>query len=235
MTKKYLFVFFFFYTFQTTSTFDNTIYCDALCGGAGKRLFPLSRNNHPKQFLSLSGKQTLLEDTLDRLQAINGTKKTWVTTTRQYERKVKDYVGHRIDMIVDEPTACNTAPAILLTCLLIADEDPNALVIFSPTDHYIDDKQAFADAMQQALHQAAHSNDIILLGVQPRYPATGYGYIEFENNSLEHGLAPVLHFHEKPSQAKAEEFLKAGNMLWNMGVFCASVKTFIDAFKKIYK
>lgn len=207
-------------------------YCVALSGGSGGRLFPLSRINNPKQFLSINGNQTLLEDTLDRLSSIPNVKNFWISTTEHYKNKVKDCVGNRVQMIVAEPSCNNTGPAILLTCLLIAQEDPNAVIAFSPTDHYIGNTKKFAKAMATSMHYAAHSDAIVLLGVQPTRPATGYGYIAFDKNKIENNIAPVLSFHEKPNLATAEEFLHAENFLWNVGIFCASAKTFIEAFKK---
>jgi len=234
MKKSLIFIFILFLLNSDTKA-SNTIYCDALSGGGGERLWPLSRKDHPKQFLSISGEQTLLEDTLDRLSAIPGNKKLWVTTTKQYKKKIKEYAGNRLQKIVAEPTANNTAPAILLTCFLIEQEDPNALIVFSPTDHYIGNQNSFADAMEDSLKYAEQSSSIVLLGVTPTRPATGYGYIElekFEKETHKNKIARVISFHEKPNLESALEFIEANNMLWNVGIFCGSVRTFIDAFEE---
>lgn len=212
-------------------TIASDIYCVALAGGAGERLWPLSRKNHPKQFLSINGKQTLLEDTLDRLGAISSSIHPWIVTTKHYKDKILEYIDTKVEKIVIEPHAQNTGPAILLTALLIAHENPEACLVLCPTDHYIDDTQAFAQALQCSVEHAKKSDAIVLLGVKPTFPATGYGYIACDQQNQNGIVVPVLAFHEKPNHEKAQEFLNAGNFLWNAGIFCGSVKTFIRAFK----
>lgn len=209
---------------------QHDLYCVVLAGGTGERLWPLSRKNKPKQFLSLDGEKTLLEATFHRLNNVKGTKHNWVVTTQELAPLVKATMKGRLEHIVVEPVPRNTGPAILLTLMEIQRKNPNAYVIFLPADHYIPDSDAFANALNNAYkHQ---TNAITLLGVKPLFAATGYGYIQIESTHVSsHQPIPVLGFFEKPSRDKAEKYLADGNMLWNAGIFCGKVKSFINEYK----
>lgn len=217
--------------FLYLQTLSHNIYVVALAGGAGERLWPLSKKDIPKQFLSLNGTQTMLEDTLDRLQQIPSVSELWAVTTQELAHKVRNYSGKRLHTMVIEPDRRDTAPAILLTCLKIAERDPDGVVIFVPTDHYIQNTQRFAELMHQAIQHTASSNDITLLGITPSYPATNYGYICYDEEKRENNVAPLLAFYEKPDEIKAQHYFEQKNFLWNSGIYCAKVKCLLEAYK----
>lgn len=207
------------------------IYCVILAGGAGERLWPLSRKNKPKQFLPFTNKR-FVEMVLDWLPNIEGNKHYWVITTESLENSIKEVLGDKIERIITEPDRRNTGPAILLACHRIHAIDPNAFVIFLPADEDIPEYEKFGSAVNNAIQQGATLPSLILFGIKPRYAATGYGYIQYEPGLSEHSIVPVLKFHEKPSREKAEEYLQNGNMLWNSGIVGGQVSSFLAQYQQ---
>jgi len=208
-----------------------------LAGGYSKRLWPLSREDKPKQFLSLDNQKTLLDTTIDRLSLIFKKEHTWVSTTRSYEDTVRPLIQNRIGKILVDPSGRNTGPAVLLSCMKLVDHDPQAVVCFVPADSFIPDeeKELFAQDVEIAFDFAQKFGCITLLGVKPTYPSTGYGYIEYGSASraTEFSKKPhrVVKFHEKPSIDIAHTYLKKTTMLWNSGVICAPAQLLIEEFK----
>lgn len=212
---------------------SRAIYCVILAGGSGERLWPLSRKHKPKQLLEVGDQKTLLDQAIERLKPITQPENIWICTTKQHAQSIQTLTAQSIGHIVVEPGARNTGPAILLSCLEIYKKDPEALVLFLPADPFIPphDYKLFADYLDHAFDFVSQEDRITLLGVKPTFAATGYGYIEFENQ----GFAPyaVAKFHEKPAKQVAEQYLTSNTMLWNIGMFCAKVGVFIDEFKQI--
>lgn len=215
---------------QAQKKANRSIYCVILAGGRGERLWPISRKDKPKQFLQVGDQKTLLDQAIERLKPVTTQDNIWICTTSQHVPSIQSLVGDSIGHIVIEPGARNTGPAILLSCLEIYEKDPEALVLFLPADPFIPvhDYTLFANYLEHAFDFAQQEDRITLLGVKPTFAATGYGYIEFENNNF--APYPVTKFHEKPSQQVAEQYLASHRMLWNIGMFCAQVKVFIDEF-----
>ena len=155
-------------------------------------------------------------------------------TSPQHAEYTNKIVGSSVDQIVIEPQARNTGPAILYNCLQIYAQDPNALVLFLPADAYIPYKDAlqYVSALEKTFEFVAMHDAIALLGVKPTYPATGYGYIEYDatKNDAPTCLHHIKKFHEKP-QAR-NKYIKQNTMLWNIGMFCGKVSVFLDEFKK---
>lgn len=211
-------------------------YAVILAGGSGERLWPLSTQKKPKQLLAIAQDGTLLDQAIDRVMNYIPKKNIWVSTTTKYTGIVEEYVGNRVGVVSAEPSARNTAPAILLTCMKIAQQDPQAVIMFVPADPFIPVAQypSFEQSVQHVLDFAADHHSIVLLGVRPTYPATGYGYIEYGNNTLNGSHChAVVSFKEKPSYEVACDYLKNGSMLWNIGMFCAQASVFIDEFKNL--
>lgn len=210
-----------------------SIYCVILAGGSGERLWPLSRKHKPKQLLEVGDQKTLLDQAIERLKPIAPRENIWICTTNQHAQSIQALTQSSIGNIVIEPGARNTGPAILLSCLEIYEKDPEALVLFLPADPFIPphDYKLFADYLDHAFDFIAQEDRIALLGVKPTFAATGYGYIEFAQKGF--APYPVMKFHEKPSKIVAEKYVASSNMLWNIGMFCAQVKVFIDEFKQI--
>jgi len=226
MIKKILFTACFF-----SHLFGQNVYFDILAGGGGTRLWPLSTTAKPKQFLSLDGKNTLLGSTLDRIDNLVPESKICIATTKKFESLVQKICGDRIHSIFIEPALCDTAPAICLNCLLIAKEDPDAIVVFLPADHIIKPANVYRTILKNAINFCEKNPNIVLLGVEPTYPATGFGYIEYRRDKTMN-VFDVISFHEKPNVERAEYFLEQGNMLWNAGMFCGKVSVFLDEFKQ---
>jgi len=207
------------------------VYFVILAGGNGTRLWPLSRADKPKQFLEAGEKKTLLEQAINRVSSVVPKENIWISTTENHAANIKKYVGDKIGNIVIEPGMRNTGPAILLACLQIHQKDPNAVVMFLPSDPFISDSEKFVNYVKNAISFAKNSNGITLFGIQPTYPATGYGYIEFDNINKQNAPYKVLRFHEKPDLKTAQEYIKRDNMVWNICMFCGKTQIFLEEFK----
>ncbi len=210
------------------------VYCVILAGGVGERLWPLSRQQKPKQLLEIQDNQTLLEQAIDRVVSLVGYKNIMISTTKQHESAIKNMFDGRIGGIIVEPGLRNTGPAILLSCLELYEKDPEAMIVFLPSDPFIpsNDNVKFCQALEHAIQNVSNHNQITLLGVRPTYPATGYGYIEFDKNKL-HPPYGIKKFHEKPVLATAQEYIKSNSMLWNISIFCGKATVFINEYKNL--
>ena len=195
-----------------------------MAGGGGTRFWPRSRDRRPKQFLSFAGDRTLLQETVDRIAPQVPPERTWVLTGEAYvEESAKQLPELPRDHIVGEPFRRDTAACVGLGAALIAKNDPDATIIVMPADHVIEPQQEFRRAVHAAEQLAADYPDHLLtFGIRPTFPSEGYGYIQFgEPVGTRQGIAGkrVIEFKEKPSQAKAEEFLASGQYYWNSGIF----------------
>ncbi len=209
----------------------NNWFAIILAGGSGERLWPLSRALWPKQLLSFNGNSSLLQMTIDRVAPLIPKKHRLVITTAAQEPFVRKTVGATIQTILGEPSARNTAAAIAWACLSIEQQNPHGVALILSADHYIPDQDVFLRDLEKTATYAEQHNAIALLGIKPTTAATGYGYIEYDPKDT-HTLHKVLKFREKPSQEKAEQYVTAGNFLWNTGMFCGKVSTFIQEFEK---
>ncbi len=206
-----------------------------LCGGSGKRLWPLSRESYPKQFSNtISEKETMLETTIRRLNQAGGRNPILITNN-----EYRFIVGEQAERahtephhIIIEPVGRNTAPAVCAAAVELMQSDPNAVMFVSPSDHYIKDEAHFSKAIETAVARASEGK-IITFGIVPTRAETGYGYInlgqKYGNSSLPQGFK---NFTEKPDEKTAKEMLESGEYLWNSGMFVFSVSTIIEAYKK---
>lgn len=209
-----------------------TVYAGIMAGGSGTRLWPLSDKNRPKQLMPFLHNNSLLDQAIERVMLLVTTpEKIFVVTSAEQEALIKQAVGNKIGFIVSEPEGRNTAPAILLSCYRVYQQDPEAVVIFLPADHFMPDTQAFAAIVAKATTYVAKYNNIALFGLKPRHAATGYGYIQTNSLINEQGFFSVAKFHEKPSIALAQAYADRHDMLWNMGIFVARASTFLQEFK----
>jgi len=210
------------------------VYYVILAGGSGQRLWPLSRKKNPKQLLSLGSETTLLDQAINRVLMLTYEDFIWVSTTKAHEPSVRQLVGNRVGNISVEQGSRDTGPAILFNCFEIYDKDPNALIVFLPADPFIPmkDYKKFANFIEHATDFVTANDKITLLGVEPTYPATGYGYIEYASDGTHEGAPyPVVRFREKPSLEVAQQYLEKGNMLWNISIFCAKASVFLKEFE----
>jgi len=205
-----------------------------LCGGSGTRLWPVSREAMPKPFMKIGAGASLLQRTALRARTL-GADDCLVVTNAEYTFKTveefatlgKDGPAHL--QLLLEPVGRNTAPAIAASCVLLArqgrEDEP---LIILPADHLIQDEQRFAVVARHAAQLAAQGQ-IVLFGIQPTLPETGFGYIECTAIPKDDHAQPVRRFVEKPTPEKAAEYLLAGNFLWNSGMFCFTARTMLAA------
>lgn len=201
-----------------------------LCGGAGTRLWPLSRKSYPKQFAQLAGQGSLFQQSALRLSGPGFAPPLVVTGTafRFVVTEQLTAVGLDPGAILIEPTGRNTAPAILAAALHLAASDPEALMLVAPSDHLVPDGEAFRLAVERGL-AAAQSGRLVTFGIRPTRPETGYGYLELQAPLQGDAAQPIARFVEKPDLALAESFLAGGKHLWNAGVFLFTARVLIDA------
>lgn len=203
-----------------------------LSGGSGRRLWPLSRSAHPKQFHSLAGGATLFEQTLERAALIADAQPAMVICNEAHANLVADQLGNRGGTIVLEPRARNTAPAVAAAALLALDsladsEDPLLLVL--PADHVIENTQAFCDAVRAGM-AAAELGYLVTFGVVPSRPETGYGYLRC--GSDRGAWLELEQFVEKPDFERARAYVDSGSYLWNSGMFLLSARRYLAELER---
>ncbi len=211
---------------------NKNYYAILMAGGVGSRFWPVSTEAFPKQFHDMLGTgDTLLQKTFKRLAHLIPKENIFILTNERYNDLVFEQLPEVTPrQVVLEPAMRNTAPCILYASLKIQKENPDAIMIVAPSDHWIEDETTFTKNVQQAFNYCSENNALMTLGIQPTFPNTGYGYIEFDKTSAE-AIKPVHQFREKPDYETAKEFIAQGNFLWNAGIFMWSVKSVVDAFK----
>jgi len=207
-----------------------------MAGGVGSRFWPQSREAFPKQFLSLYGDRTLIQQTVDRISKLIPHENILIITNQKYIPLVQDQLPELpVKNILGEPMAKNTAPCVALAAHVIGKRDANALMCVLPADHVILDEDKFLGIIESAFLKAEDLDSIVTVGIEPSHPETGYGYIHFNASEKDKHSAnfvhPVFGFKEKPNKETAEKFIESGEYLWNSGMFIWSVKTITNAFK----
>ncbi len=203
-----------------------------LAGGRGTRFWPLSRKRRAKQLLALDGKQTMIQQTVARLTPIATPSRFWIITNDDLrpaiQRQLPKLPGKQI---ISEPAARNTAPAIGLAAFLLLRQDPDAVLGLFPSDHVIADPQQYRATLAKGIDLAAAGENIVVLGIRPTRPETGYGYIE-SGSPDQNGFLRVRRFTEKPDLDKAKQFVNAGNYFWNSGMFLWRADTLANALRE---
>jgi len=203
-----------------------------LAGGKGTRFWPLSRSAQPKQVLVLDGERSMIQQTVDRLAALADSQSFWIVTNSLLSKTIKNQVDWLpAEQILSEPVGRNTAPAAGLAAFLIEREAPDAVLGMFPADHVIGNEPAFLRILSHAIQIAAAGENMVVLGIEPTRPETGYGYIE-TGTTMEDGSVRVRRFTEKPDLALAKDFLAAGNYNWNSGMFIWSARTLANAIRE---
>ena len=196
-----------------------------LAGGRGTRFWPLSRKKRAKQLLALDGKETMLQQTVSRLRKLSPANNFWILANDDLRpAMLKQVTTLDRKKILAEPAGRNTAPAIGLAAFILLRSDPNAVIGMFPSDHVIGDEPRYRDIIQRGAEIAAAGENIVVLGIQPTGPVTGYGYIETGADCGD-GVKQVRRFTEKPELDRAKEMVAAGNFYWNSGMFLWSAKT----------
>jgi mannose-1-phosphate guanylyltransferase/mannose-6-phosphate isomerase len=199
-----------------------------LSGGVGSRLWPVSRESHPKQFLPLAGELSMLQETLRRTSGLEEASPL-VVCNEEHRFMVAEQlrqVSLNTSAMILEPQGRNTAPAVALAAIQALKTDPDALLLVLPADHLIQNVDAFADAVSKAV-PLAQQGRLVTFGVVPTSPETGYGYIKC-GAALDPDLYDLERFVEKPDAATAQAYVDSGNYLWNSGMFLLQAATYIE-------
>src|SRR5262249_52223681 len=208
-----------------------------MAGGGGTRFWPRSRQQRPKQFLTLVGDRSLLQMALDRIEAPVPPERSWVITSAAHRTEgAKQLPGLPDDRIIGDPCGRDTAACIGLGAALIARQDPNAVMLVMPADHVIEPVQEFRRAAHVAEQLAEEQPaTLITFGIVPTFPATGYGYIHRGPALVQRQGVNVCHvqdFREKPSPDLAERYVVSGEYFWNSGIFVWKAGTILHALSE---
>src|ERR1035438_4174042 len=192
-----------------------------LAGGRGTRFWPRSRKRSAKQVLPVIGERSLIQATVDRLTPLISPERLWILTNNDLrEQIIKQLPEVPRNQVLAEPMQRNTAPAIGLAAHILRSLDPEAVMGVFPSDHVIGKPAPYRRTVKAAF-QGAAAGHLMVVGIQPRWPETGYGYIEFHRGAAAGGAAPlaVRRFHEKPELPKAKRYLAAATFYWNSAGF----------------
>ncbi len=210
---------------------NKNYYAVIMAGGVGSRFWPMSTQEFPKQFHDMLGVgETLIQRTFGRINELVPESNILIATNARYEQLVFEQLPKATsEQLLLEPAMRNTAPCILYAALKIYNQNPDAVMLVAPSDHWIDNEAEFIRNIETSFKASSESDILMTLGIQPDHPNTGYGYIQFEENETE--IKKVKNFTEKPNEEKAKDFLASGDYLWNAGIFVWSAKSIINAFK----
>jgi mannose-1-phosphate guanylyltransferase len=209
-------------------------YALIMAGGRGTRFWPRSRKRNAKQVLRFFGERSLIQQTVDRLKAVVPAENIWVITNEYLQKEIRRQLPEVPKaQVIAEPAQRNTAPCIGLAAKILHELDPEAVMGVFPADHLIAKEARFRSFVKSA-YKAAADHEVVVLGIQPQWPETGYGYVEFPQ-----GVQPgsfeahsVTSFREKPDQRTAEKFVAEGNFFWNAGMFFWKAKTVLELTRR---
>ncbi|MBQ5755037.1 MAG: mannose-1-phosphate guanylyltransferase, partial [Oscillospiraceae bacterium] len=204
-----------------------------MAGGGGTRFWPLSRNACPKQLLNLTGKDKMINETLDRMGLCIAGKNMYVVTNALQAEALARAVGPRVlpEHILAEPSARNTAACIGYAAMEILKKRGDGILCVAPSDAYIKNWPEFARVLETAIAAAETEDKLVTIGIAPTFAATGYGYIRFEKE----GNAParkVLEFKEKPDAETAQRYLESGEYAWNSGMFIWKASVILESIRR---
>ena len=205
------------------------MYAVIIAGGSGSRFWPKSRENLPKQLLSIVGQETMIQSTVGRISPLIPVENIWVITNEQHALEtcyqLKNF-GFSPSQLLTEPIARNTSAAIGYSAKILSQSNPDAIMAIFPADHVITTPEPFLKLLKQA-EAIASENHIVTLGIKPTSPETGYGYIK-QGKKIKENSFKVDRFIEKPDKLTAEKYLKEGGYYWNSGIFVWKVSTLLN-------
>ena len=219
-------------------------YAVIMAGGTGTRFWPKSTSKHPKQFLKLFGKETMIQQTVHRLSPHIDSENVLVVTNSDYvpfvELQLPSVPAHQV---IGEPVARNTAPCVAAAAAILHKIDPESTMVVLPADHRIEDRERFLNVLDGAAGLAEESEALITIGIEPGRPETGYGYIQYDSDKAseagDFSAYSVKNFTEKPDLETAKSFLASGDYVWNSGMFIWKTSAILAAFEthlpEIYK
>lgn len=213
-------------------TKNSNFYPVILAGGRGTRFWPLSRKKRAKQLLALDGRQSMIQQTVARLRPMAPAKRFWIITNHDLRPRIlRQLPKLPKPQVLAEPAGRNTAPAIGLAAFLLLKTDPDGVIGMFPSDHVIADEKRYRHTLQRGIEIASTGENIVVLGIRPTRPETGYGYVEAGAGS-DANVRSVRRFTEKPDDKTAAEFVAAGNYFWNSGMFLWSARTLANALRE---
>jgi len=210
------------------------VYGVIMAGGGGTRFWPLSRADKPKQFLNLSGKNTMVVDAALRLSKVAHNEDIFVVTNKKTVKATIDLTKDILseDHILGEPEARNTAACIGYAAMEIVKKYEDGIMVIVPSDPFIKDEEQFALVLSKAVYAAEENDKLITVGIKPTFPSTGYGYIRY-NTDDENVAKEVVEFVEKPDLETASEYVDSGAYAWNSGMFIWKASTILKYFEKL--
>jgi len=209
------------------------MYAVIMAGGIGKRFWPRSRRNRPKQLIDIVGSASMLQLTWERLKLVTDPRKIYIVAGQDLAKAILENLPDFSEKnLIIEPSGKNTAPCIGLTATIIHEKDPNAVMGVFPSDHLIQNQTEFKQAIDEGLRYARDHVALVTFGIHPTRPATGYGYIQYDpRNPVQDTLFRVKTFAEKPNIETARRFLASGEFLWNSGMFIWKTSSILSALK----
>ncbi|KZE70492.1 mannose-1-phosphate guanylyltransferase [Paenibacillus elgii] len=214
-----------------------TITAVIMAGGKGERFWPKSRTHLPKQFLNISGNKSMIQQTVERLEALINISQIFIVTNEQYAELIRGQLPHLpVENIIIEPIGRNTAPCIGLASIIIEEKFPDSTMIVLPSDHIIKNEESFIHILKIAVDVARDDRNLVTLGINPTYPETGYGYIQSMNQIQiinEFEVHKVSRFVEKPNLETAQAYVESGNFFWNSGIFVWKTSTIRKYFQEL--
>lgn len=213
---------------------NRNTYVAIMAGGIGSRFWPMSRVNHPKQFLDILGTgKTLIQHTFERFAKLVPVENIYVVTSNEYINVTQKQLPQIPKAnILGEPFRKNTAPCIAYVSFKLHELNPEASLIVAPADHLILNEDRFLEVCSDALDFVNQFNALVTIGITPSYANTGYGYIQHEGTEVIPSVYKVKTFTEKPNKELAKTFLASGDFLWNSGIFIWKIKNGIEGFQK---
>lgn len=205
-----------------------------MAGGVGARFWPRSKEKKPKQLLKIFGTNSLIQNTVNRLEGMIEKDHIYIITNKIQKPAIKLQLPDiPIDNIIDEPFGKNTAAAIGLASVIIGKRNKEAVILTLPADHIIKEKEEFQNTLHSASDFAFKSKGLVTIGINPTRPETGYGYIQIDERSIQDNIYKVYTFAEKPNYATAVRFINSGDFLWNSGMFIWRIDSILNEIEKL--
>lgn len=220
---------------EDKKNFKDHLFVLILCGGGGTRLWPRSRTKTPKQFINLFGEKTIFSQTMERARSLTTDERIFISTNADYVDEVIAQGNLPLRNIIAEPQKKNTALAMAGATAIISKIDPQAVIVNLPSDQLISPTEKFSQNLTRAAQAAFSGDHLVTVGIKPKFPHTGLGYIHVEKalaEFKENDVFKVKEFKEKPDLKQAEEFLKSGEYYWNAGMYIWSVDSLMKACEK---
>ena len=213
------------------------MYAVIMAGGKGTRFWPLSREKRPKHLLNITGEKSIIQYTVDRVTPLVGKNNILIVTGASHSDEIREQLPQLPDEnILIEPVGRNTAPCIGLAAIHIRKKNPDAVMFVLPSDHLIAGTKSFLDSLTTAREMAKRGDCLVTIGISPKWPETGYGYMErgrLVDTIQKTSIYEVESFREKPDSATAEAFLRDGGFFWNSGMFIWKASTILNAIKRL--